>query len=171
MTIYPLLSSEDHERFDRYGKLLVGESDRGAAVLAGGYLDSLLEDLLRAVIVEDKSLNSLFDGNGPFATFSGRIDVAFAFGLLPVKTRHDLHLIRKIRNHFAHHSDEVSFTSSPVRDWCKELNATKRGATMFQNADEWIAEPRSQFIFAVQFAMFRLNKSKYRSQRMVVPIE
>lgn len=44
----------------------------------------------------------LFRHNGPLSTFSARLDMAFALYLIGEKTRHDLDIIRDIRNDFAH---------------------------------------------------------------------
>lgn len=102
-----------------------GESDRGAAVLAGSYIESYLGIFLESKMV-DKSLGSTIFGNdGPLATFSQRINFAQAFGFLSPHDCSQLHLVRKIRNHFAHHPKEATFATSPVRDWVNNLTASK----------------------------------------------
>jgi DNA-binding MltR family transcriptional regulator len=93
------------------------ESDRAAALLIASFLESGLSDGLKRSLVEDDSVTRLFQAYGPLATLSGKIDIAFAVGLLTTEIKADLHLIRKIRNHFAHHPDLTDFTEAPVRDW------------------------------------------------------
>ncbi|HEU0079379.1 MAG TPA: MltR family transcriptional regulator [Longimicrobiaceae bacterium] len=160
------------DRFDSYAALLSGESDRGAALLAGEYLSSLLEDLLRAFLVDNKAVEALFKGYAPLSTFSGRIDVAFGVGLLRESTRGDLQFIRKIRNHVAHHPHSVAFIESPVKDWCLELPSTQQMLTYYgAEADNFRRDSRMQFILAVQFSMFAINKTKYEIVHRLVPSE
>ncbi|MBD9551580.1 DUF4145 domain-containing protein [Pantoea sp. PNT01] len=97
------------------------ESDRGAAVLAGSYVENLLGSYL-VYCMEDKSLKEkVFSSNGPLSSFSQRIEIAQAFGHIDKKTANKLDLIRKIRNHFAHHPFDASFEDSPVKDWANNL--------------------------------------------------
>jgi hypothetical protein len=166
MPVKPLLSREDWERFDSYAELFAGETDRGAAVLAGSYLGSLLEDLLRAKLVPGDYLKSLFsDANGPLGTFYSRITLAYALGLLPPEVQHDLHLVRKIRNKFAHHPEMMRFQTRPVSDWCRELDTTRFVARYFRDPAEAFAKnARGQFVLAVQIAMFQINRVKYDAE-------
>src|SRR5262249_31340265 len=47
-------------------------------------------------------LDRLLKYSGPLASFSARIDVGFAIGLYGDETKSDLHILRKVRNDFAH---------------------------------------------------------------------
>ena len=106
-----------------------GQTDRGAAIIAAAYLD----DRLESVILEKLSATGLnlkrrgqtvrdrLIGNGPLQTFSARIDLAAAVGFLGPHAYRDAHLIRDIRNHFAHMSGPASFGDPPVVDQCAEL--------------------------------------------------
>ncbi|WP_064365968.1 DUF4145 domain-containing protein [Pantoea ananatis] len=99
------------------------ESDRGAAVLAGSYVENLLGSYL-IYCMKDKSVEEkVFSSNGPLSTFSQRIDIAQAFGYIDKKSAKRLDLIRKIRNHFAHHPFDASFDDSPVKDWASNLSS------------------------------------------------
>ena len=102
-------------------QLFQGESDRGAAVLAGSYVENFLGAYLRSCMADRSLSEKIFSSNGSLATFSQRIDFAQAFGFLPSGVCRELQLIRKIRNHFAHHPLNASFGHSPVREWVNEL--------------------------------------------------
>jgi hypothetical protein len=105
-----------------FRKTLNQESDRGCALMAAAYLDERLGDLLKSFFVHnDKVINKMFDFNGPFGTFSSRIDSAYALGLLPENVRKDIHLVRKIRNDFAHVSKPITFNDEPMASRCNEL--------------------------------------------------
>jgi len=111
-----------YEEVIEFRKLLGNESDRGCALAAAAYLDEQLEALFRGYLVDDKArVNNLMESNGPLGTFSGRIDLAYLLGLIPKKAANDLHLIRKIRNEFAHISGSLTFDSPAIASRCKEL--------------------------------------------------
>ena len=98
------------------------ESDRDCGLMAAAYLDEALKDMLASYMVNDKRLiKDLFNGQGPLATFSSRINIAFALGKLSKEAKNDLHIIRKIRNEFAQVSDSIDFENETIKKRCKEL--------------------------------------------------
>jgi hypothetical protein len=161
MPVKPLLSPGDWEQFDKYAGLFVGESDRGAVLLAASYLDSLLGDLLSAASVDHKTLK------GVVRTLSGRIRVAYALGLLPEDIREDLSSITQIRNKFAHYVEPASFATDAVRRMCAELNSTRWMERAFPR--KVTTDPRVLFIWSVQTAMFYINRRKGELIKPKVP--
>jgi len=107
------------------------ESDRAAAVLAAAYLDHLLGELISATMTaEPEEVEEMLfqKGNGPLGTFSARIDTAYCLGLLSRDERGDLHLIRKIRNDFAHKLAGMSFEGTQtIANRCRELKSARIG--------------------------------------------
>jgi len=99
------------------------ESDRARIILAAAMLDSALETLLRARLVPTSSHeDSLLDGPySPISSFSARIDLAHRIGLISIKFCRDLHIVRRIRNEFAHNVIGCSFNSPSVRSRIIEL--------------------------------------------------
>jgi hypothetical protein len=95
------------------------ESDRAAGVLGPAFIDDLLRELLLGRVVDARHADeNLLGANRPLGSFSSRIDVAHAFGLISTADRQDLHLIRKVRNKFAHLSARITFRSAPIAEWC-----------------------------------------------------
>ena len=80
----------------------------------------------------------LFEGHGAFAIFSARIDTAYLLGLLPSSARLDLHLVRKIRNDFAHLASPLGFDDEKMAARCRELRHVRAIVTA----------PRKRFIQA-----------------------
>ena len=101
------------------------ETDRGSAVLAGSYVENHLGLYIKSRMTDQSIAERLFASEGSLSTFSQRIDLGQAFGLLTKVQCGDLHLIKKIRNHFAHHPMHVSFEVSPVCDWASNLVASR----------------------------------------------
>jgi mannitol operon repressor len=104
------------------------ESDRAAALLAAGYLDHLLGELLAAhmVVAQSQVEEMLYkNGNGPLGTFSARIDLGYCLGLLSGDEYKDLNLVRKIRNDFAHKLTGLSFATPNIASRCRELKGSQ----------------------------------------------
>ena len=101
--------------------LRVEKSDRAAAILGFSTLDALLERLLKAWMLPETP-KDLFEGSGALANASSKIDMAFSLGFISKNEQRDLHLMRKIRNDFAHAFDhKLEFTSAAIASRIKEL--------------------------------------------------
>lgn len=101
---------------------LTSETDRGSVLMAAAFLDDRLKLLLAARIVNDTKLaRRAFDFNGPLGTFSSRIDFSYLLGLLPRNAQRDLHLIRSVRNKFAHNAAPIGFDNPDVKLLCDRL--------------------------------------------------
>ena len=104
------------------------ESDRAAVILTASLFDTSLDNLLRSYLVAiSTSEDELFDGpNAPIATFSSKILMAHRLGLISTEFARDLHLIRKIRNHFAHNVQGCDFSQPQVAQQVSQLcNSSK----------------------------------------------
>jgi DNA-binding MltR family transcriptional regulator len=138
-----------------FRKTLTPETDRGCALMAAAYLDSQLEDLLISHFVDDPAaVEELLGQSKPLGSFSSRIDMAYALGLIGLKARRDLHLIRKIRNLFGHDHKPLSFDEPKIASRCRELNYVVLEG-----------EPRQNFIRAVMGVLailhFEIDKAHH----------
>jgi DNA-binding MltR family transcriptional regulator len=103
-------------------RTMESESDRGAAVLAGGFTEHLLGSYLQAKATVPDAADDLFSAVGPLSSFSQRIAVAYAFGFINKKYYNDLSLIRRIRNHFAHYPVDTTFDTKEVSALAQKLS-------------------------------------------------
>jgi hypothetical protein len=152
--------------FDSYAN----ESDRAAAILAASYLDSYLEECIKFFLVDDPYIEKLFKGTSPLSTFSSRIDMAFALGLITEEIKKNLDYIRKIRNHFAHYPTVTSFTDSHVRNLCSNFSFLEKyedGTTRNIADDE--PEPRKKFLHIVGLCMLGLHTLTRNQQKRTIP--
>jgi DNA-binding MltR family transcriptional regulator len=79
------------------------ETDRGCALMAAAYLDERLGEFMKGYFVDDsKVADDLLEQSRPLGTFSSRIDMAYALGLISEEEHRGLHPIRRIRNDFGH---------------------------------------------------------------------
>jgi hypothetical protein len=101
-----------------------GQNDRACGILFGSYVDSALVSAIKSVMRPDLSnalSGDLFDYEGPIGTFSARINLAYALALFGKKTKHDLDLIRLMRNQFAHCRLPLRFDMPAVANVCAHL--------------------------------------------------
>jgi DNA-binding MltR family transcriptional regulator len=159
------------QRIDKWNftaSLFMKDSDRAAAILASSYLEEALGEYIKLFLVEDSSIDELFRGYGPLSSFSARIGIAFATGLVTKRMRDDLNSIRKIRNHFAHHPAETSFQVPLVRDLCSNL----LGAEPFKEKDGIILQEtraRMQFLVTIGSILSNLETILQTQVRRVEP--
>jgi DNA-binding MltR family transcriptional regulator len=141
------------------------ETDRACAVLAASLLDDCLQKLLAAAMAVSK--DELFKANGPLGTFSAKIDMANAFGLISDEDCRDTHLIRKIRNDFAHSlTHELSFATPAVSQRVSALSLPKllfESPTLRADRDT----PRTRFEIGVGtlYYLYTDVRAKELSQR------
>ncbi|HTB08139.1 MAG TPA: MltR family transcriptional regulator [Bacteroidia bacterium] len=100
------------------------ESDRAAVILVSAMIEEKLTVLIKSFLIANPAADDdLFErANAPISTFSSKIDMAFRLGLISSKYSRDLHLIRKIRNSFAHNIHSCNFENGNIKDRIKELS-------------------------------------------------
>lgn len=96
------------------------ESFRGGLMIAAAHLEECLLQLLVNFMIPEKEVLRLFQQRQPLGDFGSKIDVSFGFGVISQKEKHDLHIIRKMRNAVAHsHTLEDEMRS--LEDQAKNL--------------------------------------------------
>lgn len=96
--------------------------DRVIAVIGGAYLDSMLDRLLRAALLDAPSeVEKLLRPDGPIGSNGARYQLAYCLGLIGANQRDDLKMVAKIRNAFAHNFRALAFDEPPIRDYCASL--------------------------------------------------
>jgi hypothetical protein len=138
----------DDAHKDRAIRAIHRETDRGAAIVSAAFLESRLElaikETLRNHTLKKGAtlFDRLFKGYGPLATFGAKIDLAFALEIATEDDYHDLHIIRDVRNDFAHddigdNHSPVSFNLQSILDRCANLRTFKSFMSMIATkADE-----------------------------------
>jgi len=80
------------------------ETDRAAVILTSSLIENTLTTLLKNYLIQISTRNDeLFDGpTALLSNFNSKIQFTYRLGLISQKFAHDLNIIRKIRNDFAH---------------------------------------------------------------------
>ncbi|MGC2830238.1 MAG: MltR family transcriptional regulator [Candidatus Acidiferrum sp.] len=121
------------EEFKKVSKELDTESDRGCILIGASLLSNCLESLLRAALsttphAVKHAISPLFDSMGPLATFSAKIKLVYALGLIDQDRFTDLEKIRRIRNIAAHDYSPLSFESQEIIDIACTLQSANNAA-------------------------------------------
>lgn len=145
--------------------LLTDESERGKALISSGFLEEQLKQVLLAFMVDSPQGTELVEGgNVPLGTFSARITACYTLGLISKDEHDDLHLIRKIRNDFAH-DIHTTFKTESVVNRCKHL---KHKAEDYDRSgkDPVVVSPQGQFLTAATAIILHLaNRPHYVSKQ------
>ena len=130
------------------------ESDRASVILVASLMDEALTSLLKNYFVTvPHSSDPLFDSStAPLSTFSSKIDIAHRTGLLSNKLSRDIHLIRKIRNSFAHDIYGCSFDNGSVKSRVDELYKSAVELT-----DRATSSPREKFLYISAAILWCIN--------------
>ncbi len=111
---------------ERLEEELYGASDRASAVLLASFVETALERFLRSLVrpsYNADDMRLLFDFNGILGSLGAKITLGYAFNWYGPETRHDLNLIRLLRNEFAHARKSFGFEDAPVAAVCRELRS------------------------------------------------
>jgi hypothetical protein len=86
-------------------------NDTTLVLLSTSLVDKFLKIVLIAGFQEDvaskRRMDDVFSGYGVLATFSAKISLCTMLGLTSINSRHDLTVLRKIRNDFAHSHEQL----------------------------------------------------------------
>jgi hypothetical protein len=94
--------------------------DRAAGVVLASMVERSLGHLLR-LRMRPEGIGDLFDHEGLLGTFGAKAQMCYALQLIGPKTRHDLTIIRVLRNQFAHSRKPIKFTTAVVKTACRHL--------------------------------------------------
>lgn len=107
---------------NHFMELLRHEDERGLVLSLAAFSDEALARLIQAYLREGEAVRKLTTGfNAPLGTFSSRILMAHALGLISDEQKSDFDYLRKIRNEFAHNWEGVSFATKKVADLASNI--------------------------------------------------
>ncbi len=155
----------DSSRITAYEEFLTqfkGESDRAAVILGTAKLDDLLYDLLLKFLLPNPGQSDdLLDQERPLSSLGAKISICNRLGILDNDFARSLHLIRKIRNEFAHASSTGQLHLSPHRERVRQLVDTISDTAFFKDVKEMYFRdkhgPTSDFFSALAVMVARLE--------------
>lgn len=129
---------------------LMNESDRGCVIVAAVILEKRLVDDLTSIFklneLSNRYITHMFDGNGALGNFSSKVLLARGIGLISEDVFHDLMVVRKMRNEFAHSLNDISFLDPAVKGridsmfFARQAKEIMRGIPAFNLSDNMEGE-------------------------------
>jgi hypothetical protein len=155
-------SQKDYDHFREFINEFKSESDRAAVILGAAKLDNILYQILGSVLLPPPSGNDeLLEGDSPLSTFSSRINITYRLGLIDAEFARTLHLIRRIRNSFAHEVSGANMNSGAHVDRIRELSSVLRHYKEYASFQKTFFEgdinPSTDFKSILVVAMVRLT--------------
>jgi len=107
----------------------IDESDRGCVLVAVADIEAALERLLRLAFsshrARKKIVDSLFGAMAPLGSFSAKLRIAHALGLVSPTLYDDVDFLRKLRNEAAHSSSEFDVLTHPMAPHIETLHCVQ----------------------------------------------
>lgn len=132
--------------------------DRAIAILLAAHLERAVELGITARLKNNdhKTQLELYSERGPLGTFSGKIAMAYALGMIDATTRAELDSIRAVRNAFAHATADISFSTDVIAAECKKLNPLRLMGISAKKIAEIPPTPRNIFMGLATFLFLNL---------------
>jgi len=154
------------DQFKKYLRKIIDETPRSCAILGIAYLDTLLNELLKVRLIENKDLFKRYIDR---LNTDRRIALCYLVGIIDKNTKEDLDILNEIRNKFAHKIDLDSFDEVIDNfDIPAELNKLN----IMKEQEEFgapIATPREKYFIAVSGYMFLLEHCLENCPRISMP--
>jgi hypothetical protein len=141
------------------------QTDRGAAILAAALIDDHLIPVIETKFhplsktVRDRLIGEF----GALGNFSIKIDLAFALSLYGEITMSDLHIIRRIRNRFAHRSSMRSFDHPDIKKLVSLIKLPDKYPPGYKG--RLTGDPRQRFQYCVAVIIGALGEMLVKNPR------
>lgn len=158
--------SNEEEAFRKIETLVTemnNQTDRGVAIIGVAWVEEELQAAIESFLEKDKKAwGRLFGRSGALSTLSAKIDLAHLLGMCSKAITSDLHILREIRNEFAHivtakDLSGLTFKSTHIADRCLALKCI---------AHESISDPRTAFIRACAVLNADFNMHRFFGQKV-----
>ena len=99
------------------------ESPRARIIIFLSYIDELLKKLLIAkLVISPGRGDELFDPGEPMFYFGARIELAYRLGMISSQMKHDLDMLRRIRDICAHDHSKKSFENDEIKSRVDQIH-------------------------------------------------
>lgn len=117
----------------------IGQSPmRSSIITATALMDSMLEKVIKNHLVSDIKEDDIFSFQGCLGTFSSKINMAYALGLISKDLSRDMHLFRKMRNSCAHELTLDEKVKTDIRSMTGQFALLKKVFKIGENEDTLI---------------------------------
>lgn len=147
------------------------ESDRAMVVVGASLLEDGLREMIRTKfrVMNGEKLKSLriFDHDGPIGSFSKKITMGYALGLIDEQTVKELTDIREMRNACAHSFRPIDFATPELANVCKRLFSTDENLFKMEAGGD-LAKMRLGFVTAFVSLMTVISHGSREEARTIL---
>jgi hypothetical protein len=111
------------EEFEATAAEIQAGSDRVAGILGAAVMQNALIGAILSRLKDTTDAPKLFDDRGPMNSLSSQIMMGRALGLYNGRVEDMMHIVRKVRNKFAHSVVSLDFSDPQIASWCNELKS------------------------------------------------
>lgn len=98
------------------------ETDRAAVIVGAAKLDLVMHQILQRLFLPNpRTPDELLEGDSPLSTLSAKINILYRLGLIDANFARALHIVRRIRNDFAHEVTGCDLSSGAHSNRVREL--------------------------------------------------
>ena len=99
------------------------ENNRAVVIVGAANIDALLRNLVESSLLPpmNKKQDELLNGDSPLSSFSSKINLCYRLALIDKELCDTLHILRKMRNAFAHQMKDCDLNIPPHSDRVNEL--------------------------------------------------
>jgi DNA-binding MltR family transcriptional regulator len=154
---------------------LQSQSDRGAAIVGVALLDDKLRTILEFAFpnpLSKRQTKGLFGPTAPLGSYDAKVRLASALGLFADDLVHDLNILGRVRNKFAHDLSIREFADPAIAPFCELLNGYRIESLARDGTSSRIvqykdaSDARAAYILSVEVAVhFILISSQERLGR------
>jgi hypothetical protein len=138
-----------------------------AAILGAVKIEHQLELMLQARLPrkDGDTWDTLITENGPLRSFSTKIIMGYAFRMYDEKTRDALHVVRRIRNTFAHSNKIIGFDHPLITTELQKAATLQRGIKQFLKNPLSVNARRAyvSLCFQLSASLYRTESRRYRA--------
>ena len=118
---------------DRIVGILSHLDDRAMIIMSTAIVEDCLAWALLSHFIQKLSsdeVDRMFFGYGPLSSLSAKSSLAYALGVITPEMKHDLALIKTLRNDCAHNYNQISFDDPDVSQICGKLKLPLKEGTV-----------------------------------------
>lgn len=151
---------------------VVAELESGSARSCGIVAASLLDHFLQlAILSRFRPLNSelrdsIFDFKGAIGGTANKIDVAYALNLFPTEHRHDMIVVNRVRNRFAH---DLAIRDFEHREIAQLVDSFQLDEGLRTAKDSGVRNRRESYIDVATYLVAGLADAAAEEQRPALP--
>jgi DNA-binding MltR family transcriptional regulator len=130
---------ELHLKYNEVVRASAYKSPTIQAIVSAALTEKALVTLLSNYFVQRDTSKSVLSENGALGEFSKCADMAYCLGLISGGMLHNLKLIGKIRNLFAHAHEFIDFNHPEVAELCSKLAVQKAWIMKMKSGSRGVA--------------------------------